>query len=373
MTTTTTSHEEPIGHPFDNGSVAARLAELPVTAEARELRVRTQRGDFRGFRATPARPDPALGDALLLHGWPEFASCWESTAALLLEQGMSIVAYDQRGYSPDVRPESVDEYTMAHLVADLDVISREVGLERFHLVGHDWGGMVAWHYAANHPERLLTSTVVSTAHPIAHAKQVRADPDQYERMAYMRSIQDHPEGVARTLLRNDGQRLIELYGGDVPDGMAASYVERLSEPDAMLSVLKYYQAADGRERTASTPITVPTTFVWGRRMLPSPADRLNPAPATSRALTVSSRYLWAPRALAPGITARGHRTCRPRAGAGARGFISAGRAGAYRRCSRRWRSIVIAIRPNRRPHTASRPRWAAACRQRAVLVRSKAR
>ncbi|MDN5660659.1 MAG: alpha/beta hydrolase, partial [Brevibacterium aurantiacum] len=77
------------------------------------------------------------------------------------------------------------------------------------------------------------------------------------------SIQDHPEGVARTLLRNDGQRLIELYGGDVPDGMAASYVERLSEPDAMLSVLKYYQAADGRERTASTPITVPTTFVWG--------------------------------------------------------------------------------------------------------------
>lgn len=263
MTTTTTSHEEPIGHPFDNGSVAARLAELPVTAEARELRVRTQRGDFRGFRATPARPDPALGDALLLHGWPEFASCWESTAALLLEQGMSIVAYDQRGYSPDVRPESVDEYTMAHLVADLDVISREVGLERFHLVGHDWGGMVAWHYAANHPERLLTSTVVSTAHPIAHAKQVRADPDQYERMAYMCSIQDHPEGVARTLLRNDGQRLIELYGGDVPDGMAASYVERLSEPDAMLSVLKYYQAADGRERTASTPITVPTTFVWG--------------------------------------------------------------------------------------------------------------
>ncbi|MBM6590540.1 alpha/beta hydrolase [Brevibacterium sp. RIT 803] len=251
------------GAPFDNASVAARLLELPFVENARALTVSTSGGEFAGFKATPARPDPRLGDALLLHGWPEYASCWEKTAGLLLEQGMSVFAYDQRGYSPGARPESVDEYTMPHLVADLDEISRSVGLGRFHLVGHDWGGMVAWHYAANHPERLLTNTVVSTPHPIAHAKQVQADPDQYERMEYMRAIQDHPDGVARTLLRNNAERLIALYAGDVPDDMAASYAARLSEPGAMDSVLKYYQAADGRARLSSTPVIVPTTFVWG--------------------------------------------------------------------------------------------------------------
>ncbi|MDN5587928.1 MAG: alpha/beta hydrolase, partial [Brevibacterium sp.] len=100
--------------PFDNASVAARLAELPFVANAQALTVSTSGGEFAGFQATPARSDPRLGDALLLHGWPEYASCWEKTAALLLEQGMSVFAYDQRGYSPGARPESVDEYTMPH-------------------------------------------------------------------------------------------------------------------------------------------------------------------------------------------------------------------------------------------------------------------
>lgn len=269
MASTTTSDQN-AGKPFDNASVAARLAELPSVVEARALSVATSAGEFAGFKATPAQPDPQLGDALLLHGWPEFASCWEKTAEFLLEQGMSVFAYDQRGYSPGARPDSVDEYTMTYLVDDLGEVAAAAGLDRFHLVGHDWGGMVAWHFAAVHPERLLTNTVVSTPHPIAHAKQIKADPDQYERMGYMRAIQDHPDGVARTLLRDGGRRLIDLYGGDVPAAVAASNVERLSAPGAMESVLKYYQASDGRDRTAegrartaSTPITVPTSFVWG--------------------------------------------------------------------------------------------------------------
>ena len=106
---------------------------------------------------------------------------------------------------------------------------------------------------------------MSTPHPRALGKQLKTDDDQYERMGYMRSIQDHPEGVARTLLRDDGKKLVELYGGAVPDDLAASYVARFSEPGAFLSVLKYYQAMDGRDRTPSTPITVPTSFIWAAR------------------------------------------------------------------------------------------------------------
>lgn len=106
MTTSTTSQPYS-GVPFDNASVAGRLAELPATADAEALTVSTDQGEFAAFRATPAHPNPDLGDAVLMHGWPEFASCWEKTAALLLEQGMGVFAYDQRGYSPGVRPDSV--------------------------------------------------------------------------------------------------------------------------------------------------------------------------------------------------------------------------------------------------------------------------
>ena len=138
MTTSTTSQPYS-GVPFDNASVAGRLAELPATADAEALTVSTDQGEFAAFRARPAHPNPDLGDAVLMHGWPEFASCWEKTAALLLEQGMGVFAYDQRGYSPGVRPDSVGGYAIARLVADLDEVSRTAGLERFHLVGHDWG------------------------------------------------------------------------------------------------------------------------------------------------------------------------------------------------------------------------------------------
>src|SRR5699024_10121032 len=147
------------GAPFDNASVAARLAELTETADAEALTVSTDQGEFAAFRATPTHPDPDLGEAILLHGWPEYASCWERTAGLLLAQGMAVFAYAQRRYSPGVRPESMGEDAIARLIAALDEVSRAAALERFHLVGHDWGGLVAWPSAANHPQRLHTCTV----------------------------------------------------------------------------------------------------------------------------------------------------------------------------------------------------------------------
>ncbi|WP_210604586.1 alpha/beta fold hydrolase [Brevibacterium oceani] len=255
--------EHRLGFPFDNASVAGRLQELPATAAAEALTVTTSQGEFSAFRATPAQPDPSLGDAVLVHGWPEYASCWEETAAGLLAQGMSVFAYDQRGYSPGARPDGVEDYAVSQLVGDLAEVTRAAGIERFHLVGHDWGGVVAWPFVANHPQRLHTCTVVSTPHPKALGRQLKTDDEQYARMEYMRSIQDHPEAVANSLLRNDGERLIGLYGGAVPGDLAASYVERFSEPGTFVSVLKYYQAMALDERMPSTPITVPTSFIWG--------------------------------------------------------------------------------------------------------------
>ena len=86
------------------------------------------------------------------------------------------------------------------------------------------------------------------------------------------------------MLRDEGKKLVNLYGGAVPDDLAASYVERFSEPGVFLSVLKYYQAMDGSDRTPSTPITVPTSFIWGSEDIAFERDCISALSIRRRAL-----------------------------------------------------------------------------------------
>ena len=281
-----------VGSPFDNASVAARLGGETFT---------TQVGDlvFDGFRVTGAGSvadgtgasgagavtaaaadgtsgtesttasgagESADGDrpvAVLVHGWPQFAACWEETARALVDAGIDVIAYDQRGYSPGARPGEVEDYTVELLVADLHALVRAWGLTRFHLVGHDWGGILGWHYAAQHPDDLLTFTSVSTAHPTAHGLRIEEDPDQYERMHYLRQIRKDPAGVEARMLADGGRRLAAIYGDAVSPERVQSYVDRFSEPEVLAAALAYYRALGLGHTPQLTPITVPTLYVWG--------------------------------------------------------------------------------------------------------------
>src|SRR5271170_2557271 len=99
---------------------------------------------------------------LLLHGFPQFADSWTPVLNTMGSLGFHAVAVDQRGYSPGARPENVDEYKRSKLVGDVTDFADLLEAKQFHLVGHDWGGAVAWAFAAAHPERLKTLTVLST-------------------------------------------------------------------------------------------------------------------------------------------------------------------------------------------------------------------
>ena len=102
---------------------------------------------------------------VLLHGFPQTAACWIRVAQALAAVGYRVLAPDQRGYSPGARPAAVRTYRMPELVADVLALAEAAGAARFHLVGHDWGGAVAWALAGRHPERVATLTSVSTPHP----------------------------------------------------------------------------------------------------------------------------------------------------------------------------------------------------------------
>jgi pimeloyl-ACP methyl ester carboxylesterase len=122
---------------------------------------------------------------LLLHGFPQTSYSFCSQLRALPKAGYRAVAPDQRGYSPGARALKVNQYGIALLAAEAMQIASELGHERFPLVGHDWGGAVAWLAAALNPKRLLSLSMLSTPHISAMGAQ-RSDPDSEYVQGYYR-------------------------------------------------------------------------------------------------------------------------------------------------------------------------------------------
>src|SRR4029450_12322024 len=116
---------------------------------------------FDGLAAGPVAGTPVL----LPHGSPQTSRAWVPQIEALAAAGYRAVAFDQRGYSPRARPPDVEAYGSPELITDVVGVADALGMDRFHLVGHDWGGAVAWQLGGRHADRLRTLTVGSTPHP----------------------------------------------------------------------------------------------------------------------------------------------------------------------------------------------------------------
>ena len=124
---------------------------------------------------------------LLLHGFPQTSDTWRDVLPALADAGYFAAAPNQRGYSPGARPATVEEYATRLLVGDALALADALDASRFHLVGHDWGGQLAWLIAAHHPERVRTLAVLSRPHPAAFAAAIRGDAAQSERSRHHRA------------------------------------------------------------------------------------------------------------------------------------------------------------------------------------------
>ncbi len=196
---------------------------------------------------------------LLLHGFPQHTGEWELVASRLHDAGARTYAFDQRGYSPGARPADVAAYAMSECVADAVAVLDALGVDRAHVIGHDWGAIVAWHLAAEHPDRVRTLTAISVPHPSAYAKALATDADQQRRSAYIGLFQQ--AGKAEDLLlEHDGQRLRELFAG-VPAERVERFVTPMLDRARLTGGLNWYRAL-GRGPMTAGPVPVPTTFVW---------------------------------------------------------------------------------------------------------------
>jgi len=219
-------------------------------------------GDLTFDAVATGPPDGEL--VLLLHGFPESSWEWRSQLPVLADAGFRAVAPDQRGYSSRARPTGVGSYRAEHLVADAVGMVKELGASSCHLVGHDWGAVVAWLVASRHPELVKTLTAVSVPHPLAFAKALAStNDDQRLRSSYIRFLQQSEEPEA-ALMHDGGAGLRAWFTniGLTDSDSVETYVKRMAEPGAMTAAINWYRAIDVRLIEDMGPISVPTLYVW---------------------------------------------------------------------------------------------------------------
>ena len=216
------------------------------------------------FTADVAVP-PACPLVLLLHGFPQSRHSWRAQVPALGAAGFHAIAPDQRGYSPGVRPDPKDlpAYSIDRLVGDVVDLADTLGAGTFHLVGHDWGGQVAWCTAARHPGRVTSLTVLSRPHPAAFRRAFKENADdQQHRSRHHKAFHD-PSTVAMLLADDAGRLRGTLADAGVPAPSIAEYLSVLGNGEALEAALAWYRAAGALANMEVGPITVPTLYVWG--------------------------------------------------------------------------------------------------------------
>jgi pimeloyl-ACP methyl ester carboxylesterase len=238
------------------------------------------------FTARVSGPEDGRA-VLLLHGFPQTSRCWAAQLDALAGAGRRAVAFDQRGYSPGARPHDVAAYKPGALVDDVLRVADAIGVERFDLVGHDFGGMVAWMVAGHHPDRVRTLTVASTPHPAAFRASYKRSQDQSERSGYMRSFRAAERGeVEGQLLADDAAGLRAVYAGLEADAVE-EYVRVLAGPGALVAAIDWYRSMSGSASAATPPASMPTLYVWSDQ---DPALGRDAAEATAELVTGPYRF-----------------------------------------------------------------------------------
>lgn len=219
---------------------------------------------------------PAAGPiAILLHGFPQTGSCWDRVTPTLAQAGIRCLAPDQRGYAPGARPRGRWPYRIDELVADLAALVDASGAGRAHLVGHDWGALVAWSFAARHPSRVASLTALSVPHPGAFARAV-CTGRQAVASWYIGAVQ--LPAVPEWYLRSDGGRRFATLlrrSGQTCDRAERDVTTMLL--GALTPALNWYRAIPfALSRPHTQQVRAPTLFVWSdgdRTVLRSAATR----------------------------------------------------------------------------------------------------
>jgi pimeloyl-ACP methyl ester carboxylesterase len=219
------------------------------------------------------------GDLILFaHGFPEFWYAWKNQLAEFGRTHLA-VAPDLRGYNLSSKPPRVEDYAVPLLVEDLRGLATHLGKKKFTLVGHDWGGVVAWAFAIVHPEMLERLIIINAPHPGIFERELTSNPEQRKASQYIllfRTPMAEPMLEAANYAALVASVLQEgLKKGYFTEDDRRAYLEAWSQPGALTGGLNYYRAAPfgsfvgGKVSFASElpslVVRVPTLVIWGEK------------------------------------------------------------------------------------------------------------
>ncbi|TMM08114.1 MAG: alpha/beta hydrolase [Actinobacteria bacterium] len=213
------------------------------------------------------------GDGLLivlLHGFPEFWYGWRLQIEPLVAAGFRVVAPDTRGYNLSSKPEDFKNYGVDLLAADIRGLIEERGAKSALLVGHDWGGSIAWTTAMNHPEVVDRLAILNAAHPRRLSEGLHS-PSQLRKSWYFFFFAT--PGLPEDVVHARDWHFFRHFLGDANPPYTQEemdrYIEAWSQPGAAAGMINYYRASvrqSQKEAAAKLrPISAPTLVIWGER------------------------------------------------------------------------------------------------------------
>jgi pimeloyl-ACP methyl ester carboxylesterase len=210
---------------------------------------------------------------LCLHGFPESAVSWRYQITPLAQAGYRVWAPDLRGYGGTTRPTGIDAYRIESLMDDVTGLLDAARVQRAILVGHDWGGIIAWYYAMRHVGRVEALVMVNAPHPACFEREVRRWR-QLRRSWYMGFFQ-MPWLPEAALSAGHGYVIGEIFKRmavhreQIPDDLVRLYRRQACESGALTAMVNYYRAvlrgggAMRQRRLGYPTIPVPTLVIWG--------------------------------------------------------------------------------------------------------------
>lgn len=225
-----------------------------------------------GIKLHVVQQGPEEGQlVILLHGFPEFWYGWSNQMSYLAAKGFRVWAPDQRGYNLSDKPKKVSDYRMDQLSADVASLIKASGKEKVILVGHDWGGIVAWRVAREYPELLHKLIILNAPHELAMSKQLLQHPLQILKSSYIAFFQ--LRGIPEKIFGMSNWKAVEKAlvsssrKGTFSEEELQNYRTAWSQPGAMRSMINWYRALVANYTSSDVPsrVTVPTFLIWGAK------------------------------------------------------------------------------------------------------------
>lgn len=196
---------------------------------------------------------------LLLHGFPDSHALWRDVTPLLVKAGYQVVAPDQRGFGASDAPRGTRNYRIEYIVRDAIELLNVLGIEKAHLGGHDWGAVIGWFLAGEHPDRFHSLTAISVGHPRSYAN---AGLEQKRKGFYTFLFQ--LRGLAEWYLSADGYSRFRKWVRNYPE--ADHWIDDLSRPARLTAALNWYRANLVRVLTGKHPrCRLPALGIWSSR------------------------------------------------------------------------------------------------------------